>query len=511
MSTTSRVIKNTGYLYIKMAITVFISLWTTRIVLNSLGALDFGTYNIVGGAIAMLGFLNSTMTSATQRFMNYAEGQGDKERQKSIFNVSMLLHIIVAVSFGLILVIAAYPLFNGILTILPERLFAAKVVYGSMMLSTMFTVISVPYNAAINAHENMKYYAIIGVFESLLKLIVAFITMKFMGDKLITYGILMACIPFISLTILRIYCRIHYEECILSMRKYCNKHLFKEMTTFAGWNFLGSTSSIIGNYGMGVVLNHFFGSLLNAAQGIANQLNGQLLSFSNNMLKAASPLIAKNEGAGNRKGMLQVSMMANKYSFFLLALFAIPAILEMPFLLKVWLKNVPDWAIIFSQLLLVRSLIDQSVAVFHTSIAAEGHIANYNKLVVFLDILPLLITWFLFANHYPPVAMYIVIIALMGLGKGGLKVYYMKTNCGMHFSQFMHFVLKPILLVSFIAFLVGFTIVSFVPSGWMRLGIVLVCVGMSFLASLWCLGMDANERTEVKGLLLKQKRQSHVL
>ena len=134
-----------------MAITVFISLWTTRIVLNSLGALDFGTYNIVGGAIAMLGFLNSTMTSATQRFMNYAEGQGDKERQKSIFNVSMLLHIIVAVLFGLILVIAAYPLFNGILTILPERLFAAKVVYGSMMLSTMFTVISVPYNAAINA------------------------------------------------------------------------------------------------------------------------------------------------------------------------------------------------------------------------------------------------------------------------------------------------------------------------------------------------------------------------
>ncbi len=511
MSTASRVIKNTGYLYIKMAITVFISLWTTRIVLNSLGALDFGTYNIVGGVIAMLGFLNSTMTSATQRFMNYAEGRGDMEHQKCIFNVSLLLHYIVAITFCFILLMAAYPLFHGVLNISSDRLTAAKVVYVSMMLSTMFNVMSVPFNAAINAHENMKYFAFIGVLESLLKLAVAFATVYVLGDKLIIYGILMACIPFVTLTILRVYCHRHYEECVVSVRQYYRKDLFKEMTTFAGWNFLGSTSSIIGNYGMGVVLNHFFGSLLNAAQGIANQLNGQLLSFSNNMLKAASPLIAKNEGAGNRKGMLQVSMMANKYSFFLLALFAIPAILEMPFLLKVWLKNVPDWAIIFSQLLLVRSLIDQSVAVFHTSIAAEGHIANYNKLVVFLDILPLLITWFLFANHYPPVAMYIVMIALMGFGKGGLKVYYMKTNCGMHFSQFMHFVLKPILLVSFIAFLVGFTIVSFVPSGWMRLGIVLVCVGMSFLASLWCLGMDANERTEVKGLLLKQKRQSNVL
>ena len=195
----------------------------------------------------------------------------------------------------------------------------------------MFNVMSVPYNAAINAHENMRYFAIIGVFESLLKLLVAFATIYVLGDKLIVYGILMACIPFVTLTILRIYCHRHYEECVVSLRRYFRKDLFREMTSFAGWNFLGSTSSLIGNYGMGVVLNHFFGTLLNAAQGIANQLNGQLLSFSNNMLKAASPLIAKNEGAGDRSSMLQVSMLANKYSFFLLAILAIPAIIEMPF------------------------------------------------------------------------------------------------------------------------------------------------------------------------------------
>lgn len=501
MSSASRVIKNTGYLYIKMAITVFISLWTTRIVLNSLGALDFGTYNIVGGAIAMLGFLNSTMTSATQRFMNYAEGRGDKEHQKSIFNVSIMLHYGVAILFCFILLLAAYPLFHGVLNIRPDRMFAAKVVYVSMMLSTMFNVMSVPYNAAINAHENMKYFAVIGVFESLLKLLVAFATIYVLGDKLIVYGILMACIPFVTLTILRFYCHQHYEECVVSLKRFFRKDLFKEMTSFAGWNFLGSTSSLISNYGMGVVLNHFFGSLLNAAQGIANQLNGQLLSFSNNMLKAASPLIAKNEGAGDRSNMLQVSLLANKYSFFLLAILAIPAINEMPFLLKVWLKNVPQWAVVFSQLLLIRSLIDQSVAVFHTSIAAEGHIAKYNKLVVFFDMLPILVTCLLFVKGYPPVMMYVVMILFMGFGKGGLKIYFMKRNCGMQMSEFVQIVLVPISVVSVLTFSAGFFITYFFDSGWMRLGVVLLCEVIVFLSSTWYLGMKEKERMVARNLL----------
>lgn len=505
MSAASRVIKNTGYLYIKMAITVFISLWTTRIVLNSLGALDFGTYNIVGGAIAMLGFLNSTMTSATQRFMNYAEGRGDKEHQKSIFNVSIMLHYGVAILFCFILLLAAYPLFHGVLNICPDRMFAAKVVYVSMMLSTMFNVMSVPYNAAINAHENMRYFAIIGVLESLLKLLVAFATIYVLGDKLIVYGILMACIPFVTLTILRFYCHRHYEECVVSLRRYFRKDLFREMTSFAGWNFLGSTSSLIGNYGMGVVLNHFFGTLLNAAQGIANQLNGQLLSFSNNMLKAASPLIAKNEGAGDRGSMLQVSMLANKYSFFLLAILAIPAIIEMPFLLKVWLKNVPEWAVVFTQLLLFRSLIDQSVAVFHTSIAAEGHIAKYNKLVVLFDILPILVTCVLFANGYSPVTMYVVMIVIMGFGKGGLKVYFMKRNCGMRLSEFVQLVLVPISVVSVFAFFAGFIISYSFDTGWMRLGIVLLCEGIVFLISTWYFGMTGKERIAARNIVSQIK------
>lgn len=214
--TANRVIKNTGYLYGKMAITMFISLYTTRLILNSLGASDFGIFNIVGGAIAMLGFLNAAMASATQRFMSYAEGEGDKEKQKYIFNISVVLHIIISAIVAVILFIAGYFFFNGFLNIPMERLDAAKVVYSSLIVSTILTMINVPYDAVMNAHENMRYYAVIGIVESFLKLTVAFVCVHSSGDKLIVYGMLMAAIPLVTLTIMKIYCHRHYEECVIN-------------------------------------------------------------------------------------------------------------------------------------------------------------------------------------------------------------------------------------------------------------------------------------------------------
>ena len=221
--TANRVIKNTGYLYAKMAITMFVSLYTTRLILNSLGASDFGIYNIVGGAIAMLGFLNVAMASATQRFMSFSEGEGNKEKQKYIFNISCVLHLSISIVIGLVLLMAGWFFFHGILNIPEERISAAQVVYGGLIISTMLTVMNVPYDAVMNAHENMRYYAIVGVIESLLKLLVAFACVYTRGDKLIVYGLLMASIPLITLSIMKVYCHRHYEECVISPRRYYDK------------------------------------------------------------------------------------------------------------------------------------------------------------------------------------------------------------------------------------------------------------------------------------------------
>ena len=375
-STANRVIKNAGYLYAKMGITMFISLYTTRLILNSLGVSDFGIFNIVGGAIAMLGFLNAAMAGTTQRFMSYTEGEGNKEKQKSIFNVSLILHFIIACLVSIALLIAGLFFFNGILNIPIERVYAAKVVYGSLIISTMFTIMSVPYDATLNAHENMRYYAFVGILESLLKLAVAFACVYTQNDKLITYGALMACIPLITLTIMRVYCHRHYEECTIKIKRYWNKQLMKEMTGFAGWNLFQTGAAIITNNGVSIVMNMFFGPVINAAQGVANQLCGQLLALTNNLVKAINPVIMKTEGQQQHEKVVGFALTGSKATFFMTSLFALPAIVMMPNLLKIWLKNVPDYAVFFAQCQLVIYMCENLSSGLNTAISATGKIRN---------------------------------------------------------------------------------------------------------------------------------------
>ena len=501
MSTAARVAKNTGYLYAKMGITMFISLYTTRLILNSLGTSDFGIFNIVGGAIAMLGFLNAAMAGATQRFMSYTEGEGDKEKQKKIFNISIILHAGISVIVGVVLVGAGYIFFNGVLNIPADRIFAAQVVYGSLIVSTMFTVMSVPYDAMLNAHENMRYYAIVGIIESLLKLSVAFVVVYTTSDKLIMYGILMAAIPLITLSIMRIYCHRKYAECVLSLRRYFDRSFMKEMTGFAGWNFLGSISALVGNYGNGLVLNHFYGATLNAATGIANQLNGQLLVFSNNMLKAVNPVITKSEGGGNREKMLDLSTTSCKFAFAMLAFIAIPVIIEMPFIQKIWLKNIPKWAILFAQLQLVRTLIEQLTISYGAAIAAEGRIAVYNTLISLLNFLPVSFLFILFSLGYSPVMMYVLNISIFGILLDIVRIYFMHRNCGLEYKKFIFDLFIPVTLSFGISFVMTYIPQFFMGDGWSRLLLTFFMGVFSFWLSFWFISVNKIERTLILSML----------
>lgn len=430
---------------------MFISLYTTRLVLNSLGASDFGIFNIVGGAIAMLGFLNGAMASATQRFMSFAEGAGEKNNEKIIFNVSVVLHVILAIIVGLALIIAGVIFFNGILNIPKDRLLAAEVVYGSLIISTMFTVITVPYDAAMNAHENMKYYAIIGIFESILKLLVAFITVYTLQDKLIVYGVLMAAIPFVTLTIMRVYCHRKYEECVISPKKYWDNQMIRRMTSFAGWNFTSSASSLVTQYGLGIMLNSFFGTILNAAMGVANQLSGMLMTFSNSMTKALSPVIVKSAGSGDKDTMIKSSLIGSKYSYFLLAIFAIPFIFEMPMILKLWLKNIPDWAILFCQLQLIRSLLEGTTGYISTMVNATGKIKGISISKSILSIMPLFLSFLSFYLKGSPYWLYIWWIVCWGILNNIASLYYANKICGLRYNDYIKYTFYPIFVVSLIS------------------------------------------------------------
>ena len=488
-----------------MAITMFVSLYTTRLILNGLGASDFGIFNIVGGAIAMLGFLNAAMAGATQRFMSYAEGEGNKEKQKYIFNISVVLHAAISVIIAIALIIAGYFFFNGILNIPGERINAAKVVYASLIVSTMLTVINVPYDAVMNAHENMKYYAVVGILESLLKLSVAFACVYTAYDKLIVYGILMACIPLVTLTIMKIYCHRHYEECVINPVKYWDKSLIKEMTSFGGWNLATSMGTILGNYGNGIVLNNFFGTILNAALGISGQLNGMLLVFSNNMLKALNPVIVKKEGEGNHARMIDYSYTGCKFSFLLFAVFCLPCFVEAPYILKLWLKNYPEWTVLFVRYQIVRTLLEQLTITLGISLSATGKIKEVSIASFFLNLQPLLVLSLAFYNGASPDWFFPIVIFFMVLLTTAVRLYYCRKYCQLSIIHFNRKVILPCVFVCLVLLSIGGCVNLFMANGVMRLFVNIIVMTLFFLPVSWTI-LNNEERAVL--IKLKEKIQS---
>jgi len=493
MEQAKKVAKNTGFLYARMAITVFISLYSTRLILAALGVNDFGIFNVVGGAITMLTFLNNAMSGATQRFMSFAEGEGNHKKQKNIFNVSIVLHLCTALLVVLLLEFAGYFLFNGILVIPVERIEAAKLVFHFLVASTFFTILSVPYDAVINAHENMFLVAILGILEAIIKLGIAFYITYSISDKLIVYGLCMALLTILILVLKQFYCRITYDEVRINIKSYYDKKLFQEMTSFAGWSFLGSTSSMLSFYGQGLVLNMFFGTVVNAAQGVAAQVGGQLSSFSGTMLKALNPLIAKSEGSGNRNLMFKATFIGSKVAFFLLMILSIPVIIEMPIIFKFWLKEVPEYTIIFCRLLLIKLLLDQINVNLTTLIAAVGKIKKYQTIVSIVYILPIIFAVIGFKIGFPPYSIYIIFI-VFSIVAGFTNIYFSKNVANLPVNLFFKEVIVRIVLTFIISLSISALPLFMVNEGLVRIFIVFSVSFISSILAIWHVGLTISEK-----------------
>lgn len=501
MGAADRVVKNTGILYARMGITMFMSLYTTRIILVNLGVTDFGIFNLVGGAIAMLTFLNTAMAAATQRFMSYAEGAGDEKKLKSIFNVSVILHILIAIVILVVLEIIGHLMFKGVFKIPLDRIDSAKIVYQCMVVSTLFTIVSVPYDAVINAHENMFLYAVLGVLESVLKLATAFYLVHTSHDKLVMFGLFTALTAIFLLIVRRIYCKRNYKECELKFKVYYDKVIFKDLTNFAAWSFLGASTSMVTNYGQGILMNTFFGPIVNTAQGIANQVSGQLSVFAGTMQKALNPVIGKSEGAGDRSLMLKASMIGSKVSFFLLMLFFIPVLIEMPYIFRMWLKDVPQYAIIFCRLLLIRNLIEQLFTTLGSSISAVGNIRKYQIFRSLLNFVPLIAGFILFKMGYSPSALYVVFIIYALLG-AGITVYFAKYNCNLSISFYFKDVILPCVVLFILISAISYTPLIVLNEGLLRLMVVLCVSTMAFLILVWFFGFSKNERKGISVMVV---------
>lgn len=486
MSVHQRVIKNSAYLYAKTAVTILVALYSTRLVLQSLGQTDFGIFNIVGGVISMLGFLNAAMAVTIQRFLNYAQGQQNQEQQCAIFNIGVIFHIVIAVIVVLIMVVMGILLFDGILNIPAERMSAAKVVYGCLICSTFFTILTVPYDACLNAHENMLYFSVVGIIEALLKLGAAYIVVYTSHDKLIIYGLLMAIIPIISMVMMRVYCYRNYMECHLQPRRYYDKVTARSMFSFVGWNLLGTTSVYIGNYGNMIVMNHFFGAVLNTVMGIANQIQSQLMVFSSGMFKALNPVIAKEAGSGHGERMMSISLKGCRFSTYLLALMSVPVLLETPMILDFWLKDYPEWTILFVRLQIVRALMEQLTVALNKSLEAIGMIKNYNIITSVCYIMPIFILYMLYSSGCAPYWHYIVAITLMVIVPSVVKLWLCRKYCHLSVRVYISSVLKPLMIAILGAVVTGALPTCFLAPSFARFtASVLVSETVLMILSLW--------------------------
>ncbi len=440
-----RIALNTFFLYAKTLITMAIALYSTRLVLGGLGNMDYGIYGTVGGAIVMLESLNLAMAQATQRFMNYSEGAGDKENLLSIFNNSAVIHLLLGVGIVALMAALFHPLFHGVLSIPADRMDAAKWIYLFLACSTFFTIITVPYDALVNAHENFLYYSVVGIVVALLKLLAAWAVVWWQGDRLVLYGLLMAVISVVNMLVMRIYCRRKYAECSFRPRRYARWGVMREMGTFAGWNFIGALATIFGNHGSTILMNHFFGPILIAAKNIGDQVCSQVSILTSNMTKALNPVIMKLEGGGERERMVSLTLASCRYSFLLYMVVAVPFLMNTEYLLRFWLHRVPEWAVLFCQLQVIRTLFEQLFTPLRTALIAQGSIKVLNLSELALGVLTLAGLGVCYRLGGEPTWHYYVSIAMLVFVSGAVKVELCRRYCGIQGKQFV----KAILIRAF--------------------------------------------------------------
>ena len=446
MSTANRVVKNTLFLYARMGTSIIVSVLTTRILLAALGASDYGLYNVVAGALYMLGFLSVSMSSATQRFLSYAEGEGNVSNIKLIFDTSITLHWWIAMLVCVLYIIAGLFFFNGILNIPSGRENTAIVVYGCLIFSTVFSIAIAPYDAVLNAHENMFFYSLVGIIDVFLKLIIAIFISYSDYDRLLFYGVLMAGESWLLRFITKKYCDRIYSVCKEKSSRKRDNGILKKMASFAGWSMLNICAGMISLYGMSIAINHFFGTLLNAALGVATQLQGVLMGVSRNMSKAITPVLVKKEGASQRSQMLEISYIGCKFSFLLFSFLALPILFSMPVVLNLWLKDVPEWTALFCILLFVSSLIEQMYSFLYQSILADGNIKWFNICSSIANILPIFLTCIEFLYGFAPYWAIINWIIFRNVVGCIIYVFYAYRNVGLSVIRWGRYVLVPCVL-----------------------------------------------------------------
>lgn len=490
-----RIAKNTLLLYVRMLFTMAVSLFTSRVILNTLGVEDYGINNVVGGIVTMFFVLSGSLSSSISRFITFELGKGNIERLKTIFSTGVNIQLGMSVLIIIIAEAVGIWFLNTKMNIPTDRMVAANWVFQCAILTFVLNLLSVPYNAAIIAHEKMSAFAYISVVEVSLKLIIVYMLMISPFDRLETYAVLLLLAGAVIRFIYGYYCKRHFEECTYHF--VFDKPVLKEMTGFAGWNFLGNGAYMLNTQGVNILMNLYFGVAVNAARGIATQVDAALKQFVNNFTTAVNPQITKSYAQGDLDYMHKLVCRSAKFSAFLMMFFAVPIILETNTILTIWLKTVPDYAVIFLQWIIISSFMDTVLAnSLVTSMFATGKIKRYQIIVTTVGCLVFPLSWIAFKLGFEPQVGYILYFIIYTILLF-VRLYLLKDMVKLPVMMYIREVLYKLAPIIVVGFSIPGILILTMDAGWLRLILVCLLSVLVTAASEYFIGLSNKEKNFV--------------
>ena len=457
MSSTQNIAKNSLFLYLRMFLNMLVSMFTAGIVLNTLGISDYGIYNVVGGFVALFSFLNGSMSSATQRFLSFDLGKGDFIQLKKTFSTTVTIHWAIAILILFLLESVGLWYVNYKLNVPQERLQAVNIIFQFSIFSTFLSIIQVPYNALITAHERFNVFAYISFLEIGFKILILYLLIRISGDKLVLYAGMLFISSFIVRGIYRIYCNREFPES--KYQFYFNKAYFNTLLTYTGWNLFGNIAFVAKTHGNNLVLNVFFGTSLNAAYGITAMFQGIVSSFVSNFQTAVNPQIIKSYASGDVQRSIKLIQQSSKFSFGLMLVIAMPILLSTKFILDTWLKNYPYQSVLFVQLCLINILIDTISNPIMFGLQATGKIKAYQSVVGILLFLNLPISYLLIMYIDEPAIIFYVSIFISVLALG-CRLYFLKIQMGISLMNYFKNTFSRIAALTLVSVVIFYVLVN---------------------------------------------------
>lgn len=500
MNSNQRMAFNSVVQYVRLVLSAIIALYSVRIILEALGANDFGVYNVVAGVVAMLGFINSSLAQTTIRYISVSLGEGDINKTRETFNSCIWLHVIIGVSLFILLEILGFFIFEYVLKIDASRIFAAKIVYQAMLITLLVTITCAPFSAVLVAHEKFLFTAIVVLVDSFAKLAVAFFLKSYGGDRLILYGFLMMLVTMFNYGCYIVYCWTHFKQQV-QVGSFTRSGL-KQLSSFTSWTIIDVLSNVTSRHGFAIVLNYFFGTLVNAAYAVARQIESQMFTISSAVIDTMKPQIMKSFGAGEMGRMMKLSFKAGKYGFFMEGLVAIPLIILMPDILGLWLVNVPDNTVVFARLLVISCMMEDVSRGLAYACQAVGDI---KKMSIWVSVCRFIIIPLTFSIYWLgcPVVWGFYVLVISGLMCSLCRLFIMKELIDFEIMS----IIKMMLIQIFTPFLLSLGICcclfDIFDKGILTILFMVVLSTVVYGLCVYLIGLSSEEKAVVNSYVIR--------